>query len=430
MNKRVSLLILGAGGRSTIYARLAALTPDKVQVVGVAEPREFFRERLADEHGIAPEYRFSDWRDAAALPRFADAVIIGMQDRMHVEPAEAFAKLGYHILIEKPLAPDVDGCRRIVEAAMENNIIFSVCHVMRYAEYTGILRNIIDSGAIGEIMSIKHLEPVGHWRYAHAYVRGNWNREEESSSVLLAKSIHDLDWLYYIMFCPVKRISSFGDLSFFRRENMPKYAAQRCLDCQVAEECPYNAPKFYLARLKSGTVDNYLESVTGVLTEEAILEAMRSGPYGRCVFACDNDVADHQVVSMEFVNGATATFSLVGASRFRHRETNIFGSLGEIYCDSHKITIYSYLRGTTSVINIEPENGTVERHHGGGDKGCFDSFIDAVRTGDRNKILASARIALESHLMVFAAEQSRKEGRTISMQEFCREHNIPDISEL
>jgi len=171
--KKISLIILGAGGRGTIYANLAKTMPEKAEVVAVAEPRTFFRERIAADHNLKPENVFKDWHEVLKRPKFADAVVITTQDRMHVEPAVAFAKLGYHILIEKPLAPDAESCRKITEAVRKNHVILSACHVMRYAKYTQILRNLIRSGSIGQIISIEHLEPVGHWRFAHSYVRGN-----------------------------------------------------------------------------------------------------------------------------------------------------------------------------------------------------------------------------------------------------------------
>lgn len=416
-NKKISLIILGAGGRGTIYANLAKTMPDKTEVVAVAEPRAFFRERIAREHNIKPENVFTDWHDVVKRPKFADAVVITTQDRMHLEPAMAFAGLGYHILIEKPLAPDPESCRKIVESVKKNNVILSACHVMRYAKYTQILRNLIRNGSIGQIVSIEHLEPVGHWRFAHSYVRGNWSREEDSSSVLLAKSIHDLDWIAYIMNRRCSLISSFGSLMYFRRENMPEGAALRCLDCKYEPTCPYSAPRFYLDRCRRKQVDNYIESVVDNLTEEDILKAMREGPYGRCVYACDNDVADHQVVSMEFEGGATAVFTLAGCSKYGDRRTTIFGSAGEIRCDGHKIELYSYLRDRTSEIDIEPENASLATHHGGGDKVCLEAFLDALLENDPSKIVSDAEVSLETHRMVFAAELSRLEKRTVRMDE-------------
>ena len=420
MKKKVSLIILGAGGRGTIYANLAKVMSDKVKVVAVAEPREFFRNRIAEDHKLPKKHVFNDWKDVVKLPKFADAVVISTQDRMHVEPAIAFAELGYHILIEKPLAPDAESCRKIVEAVHKNNVLLSVCHVLRYSEYTQVIRNLVCNEAIGKILSIQHLEPVGHWRFAHSYVRGNWRKEAESSSILLAKSIHDLDWIAFIAGQRCKAISSFGSLMYFRKENKPLGSPERCVDCN--KECPYHAPSFYLERFRKKQIDSYLESVSGELTEENIMEALRTGPYGRCVFNCDNDVADHQVVNMEFENGMTAVFTLAGCSQYGERRTTIFGSEGEIRCDGNKIEVYSYFRDRTTEIRIEADQGTLLTHHGGGDKDCLQSFVNAILSGDPEKIFTGADTSLETHYMVFAAEISRHERRTVLLDELRKPH--------
>ena len=112
----VSLIVIGAGQRGAGYARWTRRHPDRASVVAVAEPSPVRRARLAAEHGISGHHVAADWRELAGRGRLADAVLICTQDRMHAEPAEAFAALGYHILLEKPMAPDEAGCRRIVAA--------------------------------------------------------------------------------------------------------------------------------------------------------------------------------------------------------------------------------------------------------------------------------------------------------------------------
>ncbi|MBQ6704553.1 MAG: Gfo/Idh/MocA family oxidoreductase [Opitutales bacterium] len=414
--KKVSVIIVGGGGRGTIYAQLLREISAKAEVVAVAEPRDFFRNRIAQMHGVPAENSVSDWRELAARPKFADAVIIATQDRMHLEPALAFAEKKYHILLEKPLATDLSGCRELAAAAEHHDIVFSVCHVLRYTEFTRKLKSLIAAGEIGKILSVQHLEPVGHWRFAHSFVRGSWRREEESSSVLLSKSTHDLDWIRYIVDAAPKRVSSFGSLIFFKKENRPANAAARCLDCAIEAECPYSAPRFYLERIRSGDTGAYVESVTGTPTEECLIENLRTGPYGRCVFACDNDVADHQVVNVEFENGATAAFTLAGCSKYGDRRVTIFGSLGEIYGDGERLSVFSYLTGTTREIDVPaPE---VADRHGGGDFNLLNEFINAVRTGDRSGIVSGAEISLETHALAFAAELSRKEHRVVEMKDF------------
>jgi len=413
--QKVKYLVIGAGGRGSIYARHISELSDKAEIAGVAEPRDFFRERVVREHHIPENRCFRDWHEILPLGKIADAVIITTQDRMHLEPALAFAAQGYHILVEKPLSPLPDECRQIAEAARKNNIIMAVCHVLRYSNFTRTLKKLIHDGVIGQVMSVQHLEPVGYWRFAHSYVRGNWRREEDSSTVLLAKSIHDLDWIRFIVDSPCTKISSFGSRMFFRAENKPEGASDRCISCKLEPKCPYYAPRFYVNRIRSHNIGAYVEAVAGGATEESILETLKTSPYGRCVFACDNDVADHQVVNMEFASNATAVFTLAGCSRYGDRRTTVFGSLGELYGDGTRLTYYSYLTGETKQVEIPPCIST--DRHGGGDYNLLEAFTQAVQTGDTSKIVTEPDISLETHQMVFAAEISRKEGRTVSMSE-------------
>ena len=302
----VSLIVVGAGQRGTGYARWARRHPERAAVVAVAEPSPARRARLAAEHGITPANAVTDWTELAGRGRLADAVLICTQDRMHADPAEAFAALGYHILLEKPMAPDEAGCRRIVAAVEKAGVMLAVGHVMRYTPYTRAVKQIADSGQLGEIMSVQHLEPVGFWHQAHAYVRGNWRRSDLATSMLMAKSCHDLDWLQYILGRAPLRVSSFGSLTHFTAANRPPGAADQCVACSVEPDCPYSAPRLYHGLLDRGARGWPLSVVIDDFSPEALDEALVTGPYGRCVYACDNDVVDHQVVALEFPGATTA----------------------------------------------------------------------------------------------------------------------------
>jgi predicted dehydrogenase len=413
----VKLIVVGAGSRGTSYATYALHHPDAVQIVGVAEPREFYQDRLAEQHGIPPELCFADWRELTARPKLADGIIIATQDAMHVDPAVALTNLGYHVLLEKPIAPTEADCRRIVDAAKRNGTIFAVCHVMRYTQYTQQLKAILDSGRIGEIVSIQHLEPVGYWHQAHSFVRGNWRNEAASSPKLLAKSCHDLDWIRYIMGKPCAQVASFGSLKHFRAEERPKGAADRCLDCAVEPDCPYSAARFYLGLVARGKTSWPVDVLTPDTTIAGVTEALRSGPYGRCVYACDNDVVDHQVVNMRFADGSTASFTMTAFTRQRDRETHIFGTRGEIYGNGELIEIFDFLTNTTETVTIEVgSDGSIQSGHGGGDFGIMRDFVTALATDDPRSILSGPDESLETHLMVFAAEAARREGRVVDIR--------------
>lgn len=416
--KKVTLLCIGAGGRGAGYCSFALEHPDRLAVVGVAEPREFFRQRLVAAHHIESKFTFTDWREAAKQPRLADAVLIATQDAMHAEPAIAFAKLGYHILLEKPMAPNAKDCKRIVAAVKRSGVMFAVCHVMRYTTYTRRLKALIESGVIGDVVSIQHLEPVGYWHQAHSFVRGNWRNTAESSCMLLAKSCHDIDWLRHIMAVPCEAVTSFGGLKHFRKEAKPKEAgdARYCLDCAYESNCPYSAKKIYLGRLERGEKGWPMDIVTPVVTTENLTAALRQGQYGRCVYECDNDVVDHQVVNLQFAGNRSASFTMTAFNAAGHRQTRVFGTRGSLEGDGVVIRHTDFLTDTTKTIDTNTAaDGSLLSGHGGGDYGLMDGFVRAIGENDPLQILSGPDESLESHLMVFAAEEARLKNRVIKL---------------
>ncbi|MGK0186459.1 MAG: putative dehydrogenase [Verrucomicrobiales bacterium] len=409
-SNKVRLAIVGAGSRGAGYASFALEHPDEVAVTAVADPNASRREALAERYSIPAAHVFSNWEALADSPdKVADAVVIATQDRLHRAPAMALAQRGYHMLLEKPMAPTEEDCRAIVAAVKEAGILFAVAHVMRYTRYTTALKKLIDSGRIGDVISVQHLEPVGFWHHAHSFVRGNWRSAEQSTFMLMAKSCHDLDWLRHIVGSRFRAVSSFGRLSHFTPENRPAGAADRCLDCAVEAECAYSAGRFYLGHLQAGNKGWPVDVLVDDPTDDSVREALRTGPYGRCVYAGDNDVVDHQVVNMDFENGATASFTMTAFNEAAPRRTEIFGSRGEIRGDGVKLDIFDFLTGETETIDTDAgaDLTGVLQGHGGGDFGLMRAFVDAVAKGDTASILSGPDATLESHLAVFAAEDAR-----------------------
>ncbi len=414
MTEPVTLAVIGAGARGYGYAKFAKSFPDRLKIVAVADPNDFCRNRMAGEHNIPAGKCFRTWQEFCAQPKMCDAVAICTQDSMHEAPAVACAKLKYNILLEKPMAPTAEACRNIVAAVKEAGVLFAVCHVLRYTRYTRILQEVLKSGEIGDIISIQHLEPVGYWHQAHSFVRGNWRNEAESSNMLLAKSCHDIDWLRGIMGKPCKAVHSFGTLRHFKASEKPEGAAARCCDCprEVESACPYSAYKIYFRdRFCRGAKYWPVNVLTPEVTGKTLAEALKNGPYGRCVYACDNDVVDNQVVNLLFADGSTASMTMTAFNFHSGRKTRIFGSLGQIDTDSITITVRKFLDDSVREINTETSNdGGILTGHGGGDFGIMDSFVRAVAENDPSQIVTGIDETLESHLMVFAAEESRKNG--------------------
>jgi predicted dehydrogenase len=385
-------------------------------VVAVADPRTDRRDALADRLGVAAHERFDDWRHLAAHSRIADAVIVATPDREHVGPACRFAELGYHVLLEKPIAPTRAQCIEVIDAVEKAGVIFAVCHVMRYTKYTDQIRAILAEGRLGQLVGVDQLEPVGWWHFAHSYVRGNWRRSDEAGPSILTKCCHDLDWLRYIVTRRAIRVSSRGGLHHFTAASRPAGAADRCLDCAVEHDCPYSAVRLYLGCLGDREREQWpLSVVTTDLTEPGVRHALRNGPYGRCVYASDNDVADHQVVTIEFEGGVIATLTMSAFTPVGRRRTRVMGTRGFLEGDGKQITFTDFVtREVETFGQVDPRTDT-EDGHGGGDVGVMRAFVDAVSVGDASLVRSGPRESLESHLIAFAAERSRLTGLPVAV---------------
>jgi predicted dehydrogenase len=413
-DRPVTFAVVGAGNRGGSYGRWMLANPELARAVAVAEPGRERRERFAAAHGIEAGRALDDWRSLVELPRLSDAAIVATQDGDHVGPVLALLEKGYHVLLEKPIAPTEEECRAVARAAQASGRVFAVCHVLLYTPLTRLVKQVVDSGRLGQVVSVQHLEPVGYWHQAHSYVRGSWRRADASTFMLMAKSCHDVDWLQHVVGEPIARVASFGNLRHFRPENAPPGAAPRCVDCPLAGECPYSATAFYRGLLDSGATGWPLDAVVDVPTRAALDEALERGPYGRCVYACDNDVVDHQVVALEFAGGASGVFTMTAFDTGGPRRTTIFGSHGELVTDGERVEVREF-GGRTEVLFAEATGGatgdaTAGGGHGGGDAGLMAAFVRAVATGDTGGILSGPAASLASHRAVFAAERARLTG--------------------
>jgi predicted dehydrogenase len=421
--KKVTVALIGAGQRGMdCYGKYALRYPYEVQFVAVAEPNRERREKFKQEHRLSEEQCFADWRELLAQPKLADAVLICTLDKVHFAPVIAALQAGYHVLVEKPLSPNPDECLQMGAAAEKAKKIFLVGHVLRYTNFFATIKQILNEDGIGDLISIQHNENVAFWHYAHSYVRGNWRNSTESSPMILAKSCHDMDILLWLAGADCTHISSFGSLSHFTPEHAPEGAPDRCLDgCPVAHTCPYYAPKFYL----TGEPGWPASVISDDLSMEALLKALQEGPYGRCVYRCDNNVVDHQVVTIEFANGITAAFTMCAFTNDVYRTIKLMGTKGEIRGvisrDKCEIEIQEFPTQTHKVIELQNEGGP--QGHGGGDFGLMRHFVRLVQNDDQQSGLTSATISVQSHLMAFAAEKSRLERKVINLQEFRNQPN-------
>lgn len=409
--------VIGAGNRGMFALGSYALShPHELEIVAVAEPNEARRKKFGEMYKIGPERQFASWEELLDQPKMCEAVMVCTMDRDHFKPTMKALEVGYHILVEKPLSPDPSEALQMAQQAEKRGRILSVCHGMRYSPYFSTVKRLLDRQVIGRVMTVHWIENVGYWHQAHSFVRGNWRNSQEASSMLLQKCCHDMDYLQWIIGAECEQVSSFGKLSYFRPENAPEGSTDRCVDgCKVEHECPFSAIKLYL----NDTDEWPAKAVSLENSMEARMKALKEGPYGRCVYRCDNDVVDHQVVNLTFSNEVTVAFTMTAFTRYISRSFKIMGTTGEILGDSHDNEIeIRHFSGETEIIRpYEVEGG-----HSGADTLIVRNFVAQVESGDWQNGLTSGMESAHSHFIVFAAEQSRRTGQTVHVPTFTRQY--------
>ncbi len=408
-SKPVTAITCGAGNRGNVYGNFAAEYHTMLNIVGVAEPIAIRNERYAKKHKIKDENRFQTWEDVFKKPKFADAVIISTPDNLHYGPCMKALEMGYDVLLEKPISPSEKECRDILAMAKKTGRIVAVCHVLRYAPYFVRLRELMHSGAIGEIISVQHLEPIEHIHMSHSFVRGNWHNSKATTPIILAKSCHDLDILRWLIDKPSKTVHAFGSLSWFTSKNAPEGSTARCMDgCKVESTCPYSAMKIYYHERKRLYVFDMPEEKEK--HGDFILEQLRNTNYGRCVYKMDNDQPDHYITNILFDNNITASFSMEAFTSYEGRRTRVMGSMGDIVGDMTQFTITDFRTG--EVRNWSQKSDA----HGGGDWRLVANWVQAVAKQNASLLTSTIDASIESHLMGFAAEKSRTENTVVQVK--------------
>ncbi|NVM53835.1 MAG: Gfo/Idh/MocA family oxidoreductase [Candidatus Helarchaeota archaeon] len=466
MEKPLTAIVLGAGNRGRdAYGAYAAKYKEKIQIIGVAEPVEDRRKRFNEIHEIPEDRSFDTWEKILAQPKFADAAIITTRDDMHTKPAILAMEKGYEILLEKPMSNKLDECVQLVKKSEELGKHLQICHVLRYTKFYSTVYDVIHSGKIGELVNIECKENVTYWHFTHSYVRGFWRNSKESSPLILAKCCHDLDLLYWMVGKLPKKISSFGSLTHYKADQAPPDAPKRCLDgCPHSETCFHYAPFLYidivpllrvgcesdrrLIKFFSKLAMNHkttikalskiipllkrvvdfrdwpVSVITDDLSYEGKIKALKEGPWGRCVYHCDNNQPDHMIVGIEFENGVTANLTVHGHSAVEGRSIRVDGTKGTLIGDflgsGERLWFYDKLSGRRELVHKAKMFQEGTSAHGGGDWRLMDALVDLLQQ-NISKPLTSARASLESHIMAFAAEKARVEGEIIDMAKYRRE---------
>lgn len=414
MRESFSIAFVGLGNRGKdTYLPAFAKFGNKVNIVALAEPIDEKRQEAAKRYGVPPERCFKTGEELFAYPRMADAACIATMDQQHVPQAIAALEKGYDLLLEKPVSPSLEECRRLQSIARKRNGKIMVCHVLRYTSFYLKAKELLEAGIIGDVVTIHAIENVGYWHQAHSFVRGNWRNSETTSPMILQKCCHDLDLYLWLADKKSKSVSSFGTNYFFNSAHAPKGSTSRCMDgCLAKTNCPFDAEKIYISNERTGIDaghDGWPNEVLALHpTRASIYEAIRTGPYGRCVFACDNNVVDHQIVNVEMTDGSTLSLTMSAFTEQNTRFAKFMGTEGELCTNFGDGTITVTRFGTPQkTFRVDLEEG-----HGGGDTGIVREFVNIMCGGTPSRSVTSLDTSLESHYIALGAEKSRLEGGT------------------
>ena len=412
MKKTVS--VIGLGNRGTEYMGfLKAFHASKIEIFALCDVRQQALDDVAPKYAIPKERQFLSTEAFFSRGVLSDALIVTTQDASHYAITKRAIETGYkRILLEKPVSGVKEEYTQLRDLARENGVLLIICHVLRYSNYYRKIKEIIVSGQIGDIVSINHTENVGYFHFAHSFVRGNWRDAEASTPSILAKCCHDIDLIAWFMDSPCISVSSVGSLRFFKKENAPEGAAPGCMGgCEAARDCPYNAERLYITDpfYKAKFIKYMKRTLTGKAnnSRQDIANALRNGEYGRCVFMCDNDVCDNQLVTMTFKNGAAAVLEMNAFSDKMFRECHIVGTKGELIGYGTRLTVRIFGGKATRVHTFNPMIGG----HVEGDIRLIAAFVKILcgETTDL-KDITTIDATVTSHDIALAAEESRING--------------------
>jgi predicted dehydrogenase len=421
----LTLACIGCGARATTYTTLAVRRPDRFQFVAGADPvpERVERIRTLSQH---PAFRaFRSAEELLAAGKIADVVIVATQDGFHHEHCKRALGLGYNVLLEKPISTTADQVLEIERLARAANRRVMVCFVLRFAAFYRKVKEILDSGLLGDLVSIQANEGVMPWHQAHSFVRGHWSVVGKSSPMILSKCCHDTDIIHWLAGRRCRRIASFGSLQCFRADRAPAGAPPRCTDgCPAEATCPYNALR-YTTDMRNPWLGMVYDRAS-TATPEEITAWLKTSPWGRCVYRCDNDAVDRQVLAMEFEGGVTGTFTMTAFENGRHLE--IYGTRGVLKGgDTYRHHFGAHLvflshEGEPVRYTVRAEDGGYELH-GGGDAGLVNALYDEMTKPPGAPLAAGLDSTVHSHLIAFAAEEARLTARTVDLEDFQRRHS-------
>lgn len=424
--KKVTAAVIGYGDRGSVYSNYAFTNPDELEIVAVVDINPYRLSLAKEKFHLKDEQLYTDFEVFLKQGKVADAAFVTTMDALHYYQAISLLKLGYNILLEKPIVNDAKKLLEIQRLADEKHLILSVGHVLRYTPFYQTIKQKVLDGEIGDIIHIDTSEFVGVAHSSSAFARGKWrNKEECHSTMLLQKCCHDLDLICWFNNStkPVK-VASFGARTNVIPENAPKDAADKCYDCPHLNDCIYSAKSLYVLNDLFPTYSflGLHEEDHSLLSEEEKVNALKTDdPFGKCIYKTNANIVDHQSLILMFENGSIAVHNMVSFVPKPGRAIHIIGTKGEIqgFFESNKFEIRKqdfnsafYKKEEIDITKLVDS----KINHGGGDLGLIKDFVRLLRGEKPSISTTNIDDSIISHLCVYAADESMDKNEIVNIK--------------
>lgn len=406
--EKVKLAIIGTGLRGAYtYAPLIAKYKDKCEIVAFVENKKGRRDLFLEKYPVDKDMVFDNLNDFIAHDKLADAVIISHYDLLHYDTAQVLLVKGYDVLVETPVANSLDGLVHLKEYSLKNkDRLFMVAYNNRYSSFYTKLKEIVDDKKLGDLINISYNVDIGYQNFVHNYVRGNWRITSDTATIMLTNSCQDIDMMINLSKGKCQKVSCFSDLRIFNWENFNTKMSENCFRCGEEELCPFSAKKIYLQE------DKLINNSVHINPTKDNLEAiLKQGPYGKCVFYCDNDVCDNLTSIFKFDNKVTSNFNINAFTKESDKKIRLFFKEGEVEASfkQKEIKIKSFLNTDEKIIKLDQENT---------DEKLFVDFIDRVKNKNYKSCISDVGSVIESHVATFAAEFANVSETVVDVKSF------------
>ncbi|MBR6374050.1 MAG: Gfo/Idh/MocA family oxidoreductase [Victivallales bacterium] len=346
--EKFKIAMIGCGARSLAYAK-PLVQSGKASIVACADPSWPHTKHMLDYAGLDEKsiHYYTDWKELLDKEKELDGAVIATPNNLHHEPAIAVLERGLPLALEKPLTTTMEDSEKLLNVVRRNNSQIILGFVLRSTPFYEIVRQTLDSGRIGRVISIEADELVMPG-ISSVITRSPWRRfAMQSGGSMMEKSSHDMDLMNWFAGGRPEAVSSFGGSLLFRpNPTLP----MKCDGCPASQSCIYyKKPQF--------------SSAAG----DAVLQNSLERDLDTCIYNIDKDVYDNQVVSIRYSNGVIVNFTLAFncIGERGGRNLHIIGSKGRLWgnIDSNQIGVHENLSGETEHIQVPQREGG----HNGGD---------------------------------------------------------------